>query len=45
MSALFLGVCFVDATDGELSPTILLPVPVFDTLVKGSKNCSAFFLD
>ena len=43
MSALFLGVCFVDAADGELSPTILLPVPVFDTLVKGNENCSEFF--
>ncbi len=41
-SALFLGVCFVDATGGELSPTILLPVPVLDTLVKGGKNCLAF---
>ncbi len=41
-STLFCGACFVDATGGELSPTILLPVPVLDTLVKGSKNCSAF---
>jgi hypothetical protein len=41
-SALFCVACFVDATGGELSPTILLPVPVLDILVKGSKNCSAF---
>jgi hypothetical protein len=41
-SALFCSACFVDATGGELSPTKLLPVPVLDTLVKGSDNCLAF---
>ncbi len=41
-SALFFVACFVDATGGELSPTILLPVPVLDNLVKGSENSSAF---
>jgi hypothetical protein len=41
-SALFCVACFVDATGVELSPTILLPVPVLDTLVKRSENCSAF---
>jgi hypothetical protein len=41
-SASFCGACFVDATGGELSPAILLPVQVLDTLMKGSNNCSAF---
>jgi len=42
-SALFCGAFFVDATGGKFfCPTILLPVPVLDTLVKRSENCSAF---